>query len=68
MPDLEDVLTNLDKFEEKLDEMKEFIGDLKRLFGMWDGLEDVAGAEGEFTLGGLINEINDYLIYKRINE
>jgi len=65
MPDLEDVITNLDKFEEKLDELKEFIGKLKKLFGTWDALEDVAGADGEFTLGGLINEINDFLIFKR---
>jgi len=65
MPDLEDVLTNLDKFEKKLDELKEFIRKLKKLFGTWDAIEDTVGGEGEFTLGELINEINDILIWNK---
>jgi len=64
MPDLEDVLTELNKFEESLNYMKEFAQKLKRLFGHIDGVADLLG-DGEITLYQLIQKINDIIIYNR---
>ena len=64
MPDLEDVLSNLNKFKEKMKESIKFIERLEKLFGMWDAQWDTIG-EGTISLEDLLNIINKILIYKK---
>ena len=61
MPDLEDVLSNLNKFKEKMKESIEFIEKLEKLFGMWDAQWDTLG-EGTISLKDLLSTIDDFLI------
>lgn len=62
MPDLEDVLTMLDKFKTKAKEFIEFIGLLEKLFGNWDAAEDQVAELCSTDIGELIEEINKVLI------
>lgn len=64
MPDLEDVLSNLNKFKESMKKSIEFIERIEKLFGNWDAMWDVM-EEGTITMENLLNRINDVLIYKR---
>lgn len=61
MPDLEDVLTNLDKFKKSMKDAIKFIELIENLFGSWDATWDAIG-EGSITLEDLLTRINDVLI------
>ena len=65
MVDLEDVLSNLDKFKESMKKSIEFIDLLLKLFGTWDATADMVGDDSEMTLNDVLNRINDVLIYKK---
>jgi len=62
-PDLEDVLSKLDRIKTGMKEGIEFINSLKNLFGLIDGAADM-GAEG-YEMKNLINLINNMIICKR---
>ncbi|KKM93129.1 hypothetical protein LCGC14_1211560 [marine sediment metagenome] len=61
MIDLEDVLSDLYRFKESLENSVKFIDKLIKLFGSWDSAVDM-GCEQETTMNDIFERINDVLI------
>ena len=62
MTDLEDVLTNLDKFKKSIKEQIKFIEKLEKLFGTWDAHADMGTELTSTSFNDLFDEINKVLI------
>ena len=61
MSDLDDVLSNLYRFKESLENSIEFINKLIKLFGSWNAAVDM-GCEQETTMNNIFNTIHNILI------
>ena len=61
MSDLEDVLSDLYRFKESLEDNIKFIDRLIKLFGSWSSAVDM-GCEQETTMNNILNRIHDVLI------
>ena len=64
MTDLEDVLSNLYRFKESLENNIKFIDKLIKLFGSWDTVVDM-GCEQATTMNDIFDTINEILIKER---
>ena len=61
MSDLEDVLSDLYRFKESLENSIKFIDRLIKLFGSWSTAVDM-GCEQETTMNDILNTIHNVLI------